>query len=436
RGHGETGWAAPEDYGTSHMVADLRAFVTALGLDGFNLLGLSMGGNVAIHYAGAAPAELKRLVIVDIGPELSSRGVSRIQTSVAESDVFDTEEEAFQRARAGNERAPDDHLRHRVINNLMKLQDGRWTFRYDRALRDASIQRPRPSVEEAWQAVANIAGPTLLIRGEESDSRSEETANRMVDEIGECSLVTVTDSGHSVPLDKPEGFLDAVRGFLSGVGPEIAVYLEPWQAVYIEIPKVACTSIKVALADLLDIELEGGNPHQTAFPSVDYEQSDHGPLYPGLFSFAFVRNPWDRLVSCYRDKILLEVDGFTDATIRPGIANCFARFDEFRPGMSFDEFVDAVVSIPDEDADVHFRSQYTFVTNRSMEVAVDYLGRYETLTEGVAHIGQRLGLPSVELPRLQAVLSLVPYRGFYSRGTRDLVAERFKTDIALFRYDF
>lgn len=214
RGHGETGWAAPEDYGTSHMVADLRAFVTAMGLDGFNLLGLSMGGNVAIHYAGAGPAELNRLVIVDIGPELSTRGVARIQTSVVASDVFDTEEEAFQRARAANERAPDDHLRHRVINNLMKLQDGRWTFRYDRALRDASIQRPRPSTEEAWQAVANIAVPTLLIRGEESDILSEETASRMVEEIGDCTLQTVTGSGHSVPLDKPEGFLEAVRGFL------------------------------------------------------------------------------------------------------------------------------------------------------------------------------------------------------------------------------
>lgn len=218
------------------------------------------------------------------------------------------------------------------------------------------------------------------------------------------------------------------------MGPEIAVFLEPWRAVYVEIPKVACTSIKVALADMLGIELEGGNPHHTAFPSVDHIWSDHGPLYPGLFSFAFVRNPWDRLVSCYRDKICLEVDGFTSSTIRPGIADCLAGFDAFRPEMPFDEFIDAVVSIPDEGADAHFHAQYTFVTNRSAEVAVDYLGRYETLAEDIARIGEQLGLPALELPRLQTS-SPVRYQDFYDRRTRDLVAERFEIDIRLFGYD-
>ena len=55
RGHGETEWAAPDHYGTSYMVADLEAYVAALGLNRFVLLGLSMGGTVAIHYAGKQP---------------------------------------------------------------------------------------------------------------------------------------------------------------------------------------------------------------------------------------------------------------------------------------------------------------------------------------------------------------------------------------------
>src|ERR1700739_3737716 len=58
RGHGESGWAGAGHYGIEAMTEDLRAFVAALGLQGFTLLGLSMGGMVAIDYAGGRPGEL------------------------------------------------------------------------------------------------------------------------------------------------------------------------------------------------------------------------------------------------------------------------------------------------------------------------------------------------------------------------------------------
>src|ERR1700733_3485848 len=48
RGHGETGWAPADRYGVDDMVDDLAAFVAALGLEDFTLLGLSMGGMVAM----------------------------------------------------------------------------------------------------------------------------------------------------------------------------------------------------------------------------------------------------------------------------------------------------------------------------------------------------------------------------------------------------
>ena len=70
RGHGETAWAAADKYGAEEMVDDLAAFVAAMGLQRFALLGLSMGGNVAIHYGGRRPPKLAELVIVDIAPEI------------------------------------------------------------------------------------------------------------------------------------------------------------------------------------------------------------------------------------------------------------------------------------------------------------------------------------------------------------------------------
>lgn len=74
--------------------------------------------------------------------------------------------------------------------------------------------------------------------------------------------------------------------------------------------------------------------------------------YDEHFKFAFVRNPWVRLVSCYKQKIA------------PGGQGLYCYEYEEVPlyvGMSFAQFVEAVHAIPDEEADPHFRSQYPIV---------------------------------------------------------------------------
>ena len=214
RGHGETEWAPADQYGTMEMVADLDAFVSALRLESFVLLGLSMGGMVAIAYAGTRPAQLERLVIVDIAPEIAAEGIRNIQHSVARSDVFDTVEEAFRRARVDNPIPPEGHHYDRVRASLMRTDEGKWTYRYDRALRDPGNQRLRLAVEEGWDSVASFNVPTLLIRGEHSPLLSRDVADKFVSIAKNSQLVEVPGSGHPVPLDKPEGFLDAIQTFL------------------------------------------------------------------------------------------------------------------------------------------------------------------------------------------------------------------------------
>jgi pimeloyl-ACP methyl ester carboxylesterase len=214
RGHGETQWAPATAYDTIEMVADVEAFVKALGLCNFALLGLSMGGLVSIGYAGKRPAALSKLVIVDIAPEIDVEGLKRIQAGVVRSDVFDSVEEAYARARVDNPIPPDDQLRHRVEYSMMRRDDGKFTYRYDRALRDPANPRKGIPPEEGWRLAANINVPTLLVRGEVSDILSKPVAAQMAKAIPNCRLVEVAGSGHPVPLDKPDAFLDAVATFL------------------------------------------------------------------------------------------------------------------------------------------------------------------------------------------------------------------------------
>jgi pimeloyl-ACP methyl ester carboxylesterase len=215
RGHGESGWAPADAYGVDDMADDLAAFVRALGLKRFTLLGLSMGGMVAIEYAGRRPPELAAVVIVDIGPEIVRSGSERIATSVQVGDVFPSKDAAFAAARADNPRPPEALHRHRVDHSLMRMEDGNWTYRYDRALRSIRALRLRDA-ETGWRSCADIAVPAQLIRGDQSDILSAEVAERMMRTIPNATFALVENSGHPVPLDAPQGFLAAARSFLEG----------------------------------------------------------------------------------------------------------------------------------------------------------------------------------------------------------------------------
>jgi pimeloyl-ACP methyl ester carboxylesterase len=214
RGHGESGWASAEAYGTVDMADDLVAFVAAMGLADFTLLGLSMGGAVTIEYAGRRPAQLGACVIVDIGPQIVTTGIQRIRGSLAATDVFASKDEAFGAARAANSVPPEGHHRERVENNLMRTEDGRWTFRFDRAFRRGML-RTRDEAG-AWDSCAAIAVPTLVMRGADSDILSPEIAGRMIETIPGAKFVEVPAAGHAIPLDNPDGFLAAAREFLKG----------------------------------------------------------------------------------------------------------------------------------------------------------------------------------------------------------------------------
>jgi pimeloyl-ACP methyl ester carboxylesterase len=214
RGHGETEWA--KDYHPDRRVEDMEAFVEALKLDKFVLLGLSMGGRAAFMYAAKHPEKLERLVIVDIAPESDTAGSRRIGQAVQGNDIFNDPEEAVAAARI-NPRPPEAELRHRVLNNLVQRPDGKWTFRYDIALRNGSgarVSATPAEVAASWASLANITCPSLVVHGVASDILSPENAKRMEQTIPNCRVIDVKDSGHSVPLDNPTGFIEAVKTFL------------------------------------------------------------------------------------------------------------------------------------------------------------------------------------------------------------------------------
>jgi len=217
RGHGDSSWA--DEYGTGAMTRDLRHFLDALDLAEIDLMGLSMGGLVAFQFAAANPERVRRLIVLDIGPEYARTAARQVRATLAANDIFNSADEAAAQLRAINTRASDEAIRHRVVHNLRPLPDGTLTFKYDRKLRDLGAIRDR-SGDELWAAWRTVSCPVLLVRGDESDVLTAEAAQRMLAENPHASLVTVAESGHSVTLDNPQGLLAALGPWLAATaGP-------------------------------------------------------------------------------------------------------------------------------------------------------------------------------------------------------------------------
>ena len=157
--------------------------------------------------------------------------------------------------------------------------------------------------------------------------------------------------------------------------------------------------------------------------------------YSEYLRFAFVRNPWDRILSCYLSKIKKD-KSFENENFENGVMRKFQRFNVFYAGMPFDEFLRAVAKIPDETADGHFSSQYTRLVLNG-EVIITHLARFENYRDEVRKFLDMIGLDSkTKLPHINKSRNRKAYPEYYNDETIRIVEQRYKEDIRIFGYRF
>jgi esterase len=218
RGHGESAWSPAGAYQYRDQVADLEEFVDQLGLAQFTLIGTSMGGIIAMAYAGAHPERLARLVINDIGPdaEVGSQRITQLVGSRPEE--FATLEEAMAYRRqmspimASRSEADQREL---ALGVLRQRPDGRWVWKMDPAYVQQRVQHGAPPRPALWPALQRLPCPTLVVWGMDSDVLSEAQARRMVEVLPRGELVAVPHLGHAPTLVEPVP-LAALQRFLAG----------------------------------------------------------------------------------------------------------------------------------------------------------------------------------------------------------------------------
>jgi esterase len=217
RGHGDSDWATDGDYSRQTQAADLDALSDTLAVSRFILAGMSMGGINAITFAARHPEKVRALIIVDVSPEVQARGVEHIRSFIQAPDELDHFEEFVERAHQFNRRRSLDNIRSRLSHNLKQLPNGKWTWKYDKALRSGERGFEASALLNLWDDVRAIRCPTLIIKGGESDILSAESAAKLQAAIARSRLAVVAGAGHSVMGDNSSGFVAAVREFLRDV---------------------------------------------------------------------------------------------------------------------------------------------------------------------------------------------------------------------------
>jgi hypothetical protein len=224
---------------------------------------------------------------------------------------------------------------------------------------------------------------------------------------------------------------------------------KPYNCVFVHIPKTAGQSIEQFFMDRLGldwkVDREALYLHHNDDPALGTEKLAHlsaaeyvecGHMTAGEFSssfkFAFVRNPWSRLLSEYRYRNYFHHRSFKDFVLHK------------MPSPGFD------------DKYRHVMPQYDMLYDKEGNLLVDYVGRFETLQQDFDLVCEKLAIEDSRLPHRnpsdkksrdlkRKLKNLLFINGenrhhgladFYDDETRDAVADYYRKDIQTFGYQF
>jgi hypothetical protein len=218
--------------------------------------------------------------------------------------------------------------------------------------------------------------------------------------------------------------------FNSRQSPDVAtlkIVVPESRLLLITIPKVGTKSI------------EGVFP-KTAHPNRQYVNCQmsldqllrEDAAYRNYFKASFVRNPWNRVASCYLDKV----------AGRPHMANLaiLSRYSGLWFGMPFEAFVEWLLTPAGSDrcADRHWISQHRILGDGDTPLSYDFIGRFEKLGEDWTRLCDTLSLPiwARALPHRNKSAGLSSYTSLFNKRTARMIRQRYEKDIELFQYRF
>lgn len=189
-------------------------FVTEAGDWPTDLVGYSMGARVALHFAAAHPDRISRLVLESGSPGLPT-ALERTERMASDeaiaARIVDDGIEAFV---AFWEAQPVFETRGGLSPAVTAQQRALRARNDPHSLAASLMALGTGSLPSLWEALPAIATPTLLVVGA-LDRKFVDIAERMAERMPHARVVVVPHAGHTVHLERPGAWLEAVTGFLS-----------------------------------------------------------------------------------------------------------------------------------------------------------------------------------------------------------------------------
>jgi len=198
----------PQLYRLPQYVSDMVTLLARVLANGerqtVDWFGTSMGGLIGMGLASLPDSPVSKLVLNDIGPTLDWVAIQRIGDYIAQEVRFPTFKAGAEFVKMVSTTFGEhtDAEWHKLAADVLRQdKDGSWVRHYDMglALPFQSVTPESAKADEAmlWAAYDAIRCPTLLVRGENSDLLSRETAQAMTQRGPKAKLVEIPNVGHA-----------------------------------------------------------------------------------------------------------------------------------------------------------------------------------------------------------------------------------------------
>jgi pimeloyl-ACP methyl ester carboxylesterase len=225
-GHGHSDSAAALDTKALPLqqnAADIAAVIRALAPEARCVIGMSLGGLTTLALARDHSDLVKKMVLVDITPGVSSEKTKQITDFVNGPATFPSFEELLERTIQFNPTRSVASLRRGILHNALQLDDGSWVWRYRRA--DApplpemkeqvsTEEKPALSREGLWDVIQHYGKPLMFVRGMRPQSVvNDEDEAELRRRASSVRVEHMQEAGHSVQGDMPLELAELIRDF-------------------------------------------------------------------------------------------------------------------------------------------------------------------------------------------------------------------------------